>query len=114
MQIIIKQWYDLITPESASNGDYEATGLGMIDNATSDIIEAVAWYLEALDNLGYYEINQFNGKIDYANEVAYASDPIVDYSDASEERHAVAVIMPKNIQAKFNRLVELALKNQVA
>ena len=110
-QITVMQWYDVVTPESASEGDYAETGCGMVENTTDDINEAAQWYVDALNELGHFEINKFNDVIDYTKDVAYATDSIVDYSDASEETHCVAVKVPKKLQSKFNARVDQLLKS---
>jgi hypothetical protein len=111
--ITVMQWYDKVTPESASEGTYAETGCGMVENTTDDINEAAQWFFEAVKDLGYFDVNGLllngNGAIDWCNEVVYASDSIVDYTDGSEEHHCVAVKVPKKLQSKFNALVDQLL-----
>lgn len=113
-KITVMQWFDLVTPDSASEGDYAETGCNMVENTTDDIDEAAQWYTDALADLGYYEINKnHDGSTNWSSEVAYASDTIVDYSDGSEETHCVAVKVPKKLQSKFNTAVNKLLNKGV-
>lgn len=86
MQIVISQWYDVVSAESAVNGDYDATGqdyqnfyysLDEIDSACHD-------FEIMLKNMSYDEELK-------VGEVVYGVDADVDYGNGNSAFDRVVI-----------------------
>ena len=103
--ITIATWYDTVTPESATEGDYESTGNECRSNAYDNLQEAVTDYVSKFRSQ-YWEIG-----IDYVNEVACATDPDTDHRTGAEhyDRLLVDVQSNETIRTKREKRIIKAL-----
>lgn len=83
--ITVAKWFDTVTPESAENGDYASTGNDFRSNSYNNLREAATDYVSEFNNQ-YWDINDT-----HVNEVAYATDPDIDYSTGAEERDCLTI-----------------------
>jgi hypothetical protein len=96
--ITIATWYDTVTPESATNGDYESTGNEYRSNYYDSLREAATDYVTKLRHQ-YWENHGF----DYVNEVAYAADPDINYHTGSEDYDRLTIYVQSNESIQTDR-----------
>jgi hypothetical protein len=92
----VSKTYDITTPESASNGDFEESGF-----VYSKTPMRLGELLQELESLGYYEnLQETDG-----SQSLYATDGYTDYSDGSETREAIHIEGPKRAMRRLYKIL---------
>ena len=102
MQIVVSQWYDTVSDESASNGDYKSTG---------NDIRSFVFDLDEID-LACHQFESILKNMSYddelrVGEVVYGVDPDTDYTtgDQHYDRLIIDVIDNDTVRNKtYKRL----------
>lgn len=97
--IEVSRWYDVVSPESASEGDYESTGNEFeSENFRADEIEEA---VEAYMSLFHSNMWDSTGYDEYVNVVQYSADPSVDYKTGHQyqDRIVISVVYDSTFQS---------------
>lgn len=90
-KITVSTWFDTITDESATNGDYESTGNDYIDNEFTDLNEAVEHALSTLNCLeNDDELEQWL-KSPTGTIVLYSAGPVQCYKTGDEDMFSASI-----------------------
>jgi len=103
--ISVSKWYNVLTPESREEGCYSETGVEHQTWVAETLADAVDWFCsEHKENC--WE-NEF-----LVNEVLYAADPEIDYTDDSHYYHSLmlSVDNPGTIKSDRQIRIERALQ----
>ena len=98
IKIIIAHWYDTVSNESASEGDYESTGNDYRSYDYDNLNEAATDYVARLKKQYWDNIND-----GYVNEVAYATDPDTDYNTGNEDYDRLTIDVQSNESIRTER-----------
>lgn len=91
--IKLARCYDIITPESASRGDFAENGF-VFESREVSLRELI----KEVDSLGSYE---------FGSETAlYSIDPEIDYRDGSERRESLHIDASPRVLARINRILK--------
>lgn len=95
--IIISKWYDEVSPESASQGEYHSTGNDYTSRTfnASAIDDAVETFVSLLNG------NHWESNDRYVNEAFCAVDPDTDYETGHEyyDRISISVVSDDTIKS---------------
>jgi phosphoenolpyruvate carboxylase len=87
--IEVSQWYDVVSPESASEGDYESTGNEFeSENFRADEIEEA---VEAYMSLFHSNMWDGTGRDEYVDVVQYSADPSIDYKTGHQYQDRIVI-----------------------
>ena len=106
ISITVCNWFDTVTPESATDGDYESTGNEMRSFDFNSLRDAAAQFVCSFEN-GSWE-NNGDG---FVNDVQYGVDPDTDYSTGAEDydRLIISVDSKPSIKPDRQKPIERAL-----
>lgn len=90
IEISVLSWYDTVSPESALEGDYESTGNEMREIRCDTLNEAVEYFAEKF-KAQYWDCGSTE-----VNEVAYATDPDLDYHTGQEHYDRLCLSVRSN------------------
>ncbi len=98
VKIRISTWNDIVSDESASNGDYESMGEDQADYYPETLRESIDWFNRELQ-----EISAECPPV--VNDVVYDTDPIIDYSNGDETYHRLIISVDGSDKKRVERVV---------
>jgi hypothetical protein len=96
--ITIATWYDTITPESATEGDYESTGNEYRSIDYDNLRDAADDYVAKLQQQ-YWDNHGFQ----HVNEVNHATDPDTDYRTGAQDYDRLVINVRSNGSIRTDR-----------